>query len=91
MSVQSLNLFSMPIAKFTVDKWESKKDKLLKLISFEDCDVVECQTDYYKYNTISPYLDDFVNIITSDLNGIVEYYTQSVSYTHLTLPTKRIV
>ena len=35
MSVQSLNLFSMPIAKFTVDKWESKKDKLLKLISFE--------------------------------------------------------
>ena len=79
MSVQSLNLFSMPIAKFTVDKWESKKDKLLKLISFEDCDVVECQTDYYKYNTISPYLDDFVNIITSDLNGIVEYYTQLLS------------
>ena len=47
MSVQSLNLFSMPIAKFTVDKWESKKDKLLELISFEDCDVVECHSDYY--------------------------------------------
>ena len=63
MSVQSLNLFSTPIAKFAVDKWESKKDKLLELISFEGCDIVECQTDYYKYNTISPYLDDFVNII----------------------------
>ena len=76
MSVQSLNLFSMPIAKFAVDKWESKKDKLLELISFEGCDIVECQTDYYKYNTVSPYLNDFVNILTSDLDGVVEYYTQ---------------
>ena len=82
MSAQSLNLFSMPIAKFVVDKWENKKEKLLDIISFEGCEIVECQTDYYKYNTISPYLDDFVNILTSDMNGIV-----AVSYTHLTLPT----
>ena len=27
MSVQSLNLFSIPIAKFAVDKWDTKKDK----------------------------------------------------------------
>ena len=79
MSVQSLNLFSIPIAKFAVDKWESKKDKLLELISFEGCDIVECQTDYYKYNTVSPYLNDFVNILTSDLDGVVEYYTQLLS------------
>ena len=69
----------MPIAKFAVDKWESKKDKLLELISFEDCEIVECQTDYYKYNTVSPYLNDFVKILTSDLDGIVEYYTQLLS------------
>ena len=35
MSVQSLNLFSTPIAKFAVDKWESKKDKLLEIPSRE--------------------------------------------------------
>ena len=52
MSAQSLNLFSMPIAKFAVDKWENKKEKLLDIISFEGCEIVECQTDYYKYNTI---------------------------------------
>ena len=60
-------------------KAQLKKDKLLELISFEGCDIVECQTVYYIYNTVSPYLNDFVNILTSDLDGIVEYYTQLLS------------
>ena len=79
MNAQSLNLFGIPITKFVIDDWSEKKSKLLKLIDFSDNDIVECQTDYYKYQTSAPYLNEFVDILQTDLDKLVNEYTQILS------------
>ena len=79
MNSQSLNLFSIPITKFSVTNWSEKKPELMKLIDFNGCNIVECQTDYYKYSTVSPYLNDFVSILQEDLDNLVNEYTQLLS------------
>ena len=79
MNAQSLNLFGIPITKFVIDDWSEKKPKLLKLIDFTDNDIVECQTDYYKYQTSAPYLNEFVDILQTDLDKLVNEYTQILS------------
>ena len=76
MNGQSLNLFGFPITKFVVDDWSEKKPKLLKLINFTDNDIVECQTDYYKYQTSAPYLKEFVDTLQTDLDKLVNDYTE---------------
>tara|TARA_B000000557_G_scaffold90308_1_gene73003 strand:+ start:595 stop:1191 length:597 start_codon:yes stop_codon:yes gene_type:complete len=85
MNSQSMNLFGFPIIKFTVSDWQNKKSKLLKLIDFSDTDtnfdgqpfsIIECETDYYKYQTSAPYLNQFVDILKTDLDKLVEEYTE---------------
>ena len=76
MNSQSLNLFPIPITKFSVTNWSEKKPELMKLIDFNGCNIVECQTDYYKYSTVSPYLNDFISILQEDLDNLVNEYTQ---------------
>ena len=88
MNGQSLNLFGFPITKFVIDDWSEKKSRLLKLIDFSADDVkefdyfqqdYECDTDYYKYATSAPYIDEFVNILQTDLDKIVYDYTEILS------------
>ena len=79
MNGQSLNLFGFPITKFVIDNWSDKKSKLLNLIDLTDNDIVECQTDYYKYQTSAPYLKEFHKILETDLSKIVDEYTQILS------------
>ena len=88
MNGQSLNLFGFPITKFVIDDWSEKKSRLLKLIDFSADDVkefdyfqqdYECETDYYKYATSAPYIDEFVDILQTDLDKIVNDYTEILS------------
>ena len=88
MNGQSLNLFGFPITKFVIDDWSEKKSRLLKLIDFSADDVkefdyfqqdYECDTDYYKYATSAPYIDEFVDILQTDLDKIVYDYTEILS------------
>ena len=71
MNAQSLNLFGFNITKFVIDDWSDKKSRLLKLIDFTDNEIIECQTDYYKYQTTAPYLNEFVDIMQTDLDKLV--------------------
>tara|TARA_B100000902_G_C26882728_1_gene703429 strand:+ start:74 stop:649 length:576 start_codon:yes stop_codon:yes gene_type:complete len=73
-----MNLFGFPIHKVAVSDWENKKSKLLKLIDFSDtsdqyCD--SCDTDFYKYNDKALYLNEFIDIVQTDLDKLVDYYT----------------
>lgn len=79
MNAQSLNLFGFNITKFVIDDWSNKKSRLLKLIDFTDNEIIECQTDYYKYQTTAPYLNEFVDILQTDLDTLVNEYTQILS------------
>jgi len=77
-NTQTMNLFGFPIHKVAVSDWENKKSKLLKLIDFSDtsdqyCD--SCDTDFYKYNNKAPYLNEFIDIVQTDLDKLVDYYT----------------
>ena len=38
--------------------------------------IIECETDYYKYQTSAPYLNQFVDILKTDLDKLVEEYTE---------------
>ena len=67
---------------------DEKKSRLLKLIDFSADDVkefdyfqqdYECDTDYYKYATSRPYIDEFVDILQTDLDKIVYDYTEILS------------
>ena len=77
-NTQTMNLFGFPIHKVAVSDWENKKSKLLKLIDFSDtsdqyCD--SCDTDFYKYNNKAPYLNEFIGILKTDLEKLVDDYT----------------
>ena len=76
---ESLLLFAIGIQKFEISNWEDKKSKLLELIDFEDNEITECQTDYFKYNTRPPYFDSFVEILQEDLDNMATEYTEGLS------------
>ena len=79
MTSESLLLFAIGINKFKVTNWEEKKPKLMELIKLNSDDVIECQTDYYKHQTRPPYFDDFVKILTEDLDNLVNTFTEGLS------------
>ena len=77
-NTQTMNLFGFPIHKVAVSDWENKKSKLLKLIDFSDtsdqyCD--SCDSDYHKYKAVAPYLNEFIDIVQTDLDKLVDDYT----------------
>ena len=79
MTAESLLLFAIGINKFKVTNWEEKKPKLMELIKLNSDDVIECQTDYYKHQTRPPYFDDFVKILSEDLDNLVNTFTEGLS------------
>tara|TARA_B000000565_G_scaffold13410_1_gene9708 strand:+ start:690 stop:1271 length:582 start_codon:yes stop_codon:yes gene_type:complete len=81
---EPLLLFAIGINKFTVNNWEEKKPKLLKLIELNDADVAfldakECKTDYFKFQTKPPYFEDFCKIMAEELDEIVDVFTEGLA------------
>ena len=64
---ENILLFGIGINKFEITNWSEKKPKLLDLINLSDDDVIECQSDYFKYQARAPYIESFVTILAEDL------------------------
>ena len=73
---ENILLFGIGINKFEITNWSEKKPKLLDLINLSDDDVIECQSDYFKYQARPPYLQQFGNILHDDLSNLVNTFTE---------------
>ena len=78
------SLFDVPIFIVPVGDWQNQKSAFLDRMDWsdKDCQLEHCWTDYHKFfkaGQMPDYFDHLMAIL------------DSVSYTHLTLPTKRIV
>lgn len=69
MPVKTTYPFRVPIYTIKCSDWETKKQKLLGLVDFEDpeCMLKEQYSDYHKYKDHSPYKEQFIEIIKDEL------------------------
>ena len=83
--MQELHPFVVPMFIIDVQDWENKKKTLLSLPDWDasDCMNEDNFTDYHKHKTKPPYMQEFLNIIETELKEFAQKIDHSIGISAL--------